>query len=366
MSINKFWENVFSNLGFEKTVLADRLAFRIPIYEAIYLSQVLGSTEWRTKSEGNAYIFLDNDQILMFPNPCPSIMIGSVTTEIKYQESIEHQLNPLLSPSLNFIREGHPQFFDKDFKYLMFSLGSGAVEDVAKEENLNTSDIVSLLLPKNKEDMNEPLMTYIVSSFLRGKGFIVDSFNEALGTGGFPDLFAFKLPQIQNKLAHLGIVEVGFYLNELELMSKRKNFTKIDEEKSIVIEIKRRGGFYNGKDQVMKYLRDGYYNEGYIGVPFEEFRIDSWAERDLLDVGAITINEEGQILMKGCPKDYGVNKNLLDVKKIVEQIIKLTLLKSLSLRQVFDLFPTASSFYDLYFAVDKLEVGKIVSYVKQK
>lgn len=369
MTSIEFWENLFSDLGFEKTVLADRLAFKIPICEAIYLCQVLGATEWRTKREsrGEAYIFLDNNQILVFPNPCPSVRIGDVTTEIKYQRSIEYQINPLLSPSLNFIREKHPNFFDNDFKYLMFYLGSGAVKDIAIEEKLNTSDIVSLDLPKIKEDMGEPLMTYIVSSFLRRKGFIVDPFNEALGTRGFPDLFAFKLPQIQNKLADLGIVEGGFYLNELELMGKKKKFTKVDEEKSIVIEIESPGKsrFYGGKDQVMKYLLDGYYNEGYVGVPFEEFRINSWAERGSLNVGAITINEKGQILMKGCPKNYGVGKNVLDVKKIVEQIIKLTLLKNLPLRQMLDLFPAARSFYDLHFAANELDIDEIISSIKQ-
>jgi len=36
-SVDKFWEKVFINLGFKKTNLANRVAFKIPIYEAIYL-----------------------------------------------------------------------------------------------------------------------------------------------------------------------------------------------------------------------------------------------------------------------------------------------------------------------------------------
>lgn len=240
MILDRFWENVFSNLGFEKTTIANRLAFRIPIYEAIYLCQVLGTTEWRIRKEsrGESYIFLDNNQLLIFPNPCPSIRIGDIITEMG-KSGIECQINPLLSPSLNLIRNKYPEFFYRDFKYLMFNMGSEAVKDVVKSENLKTLDIISLCLPTNKKDMNESIITYIVSSFLRKKGYIVDPFSEALGLGSskYPDLFAFKLPEIQNKLIDFGIVEGGFYLNELELMQKRKRSLRIDEEKAVVIEI---------------------------------------------------------------------------------------------------------------------------------
>lgn len=373
-----FWENVFSQLGFEKTVLADRLAFRIPIYEAIYLCQVLGTTEGiKRESRGEAYIFLDNDQILIFPNPTPSVMIGDVTTEIKYQGSIEHQINPLLSPSLNFIREKHPEFFDKDFKYLMFSLGSFAVKDVAKEENLNTSDIVSLKLPTNKEDMNEPLMTYIVSSFLRKKGFIVDGFNEALGRGG--DLFAFKIPELQNKLINSGIVEGGFYLNELELPSKVSEDHKIQERKSIVIEVESptaSSRFGAGKKQLLTkpgYLTCGYFNEGYVAVPFQEEKAKSMGGRPEElgfipeeEVGIFTLDQQGNIIFEECPKKYGEETKSNELIEDIGRIIKLTLLKNLSLRQVFDVFPIARSFYDLYFAVDKMGLDEIISSIKRK
>ncbi|MHA1722773.1 MAG: hypothetical protein ACTSXW_06830 [Candidatus Baldrarchaeia archaeon] len=380
MTYDEFWENVFSNLGFEKTVLADRPAFKIPIHEAIYLCQILGTTEWRIKKEsrGEAYVFLDNDQILIFPNPCPSVRIGDVTTEIKYQGSIEHQINPLLSPSLNFIREKHPEFFDKDFKYLMFNLGSGAVKDVAKEENLNTSDIISLNLPVYKEDMNEALMTYIVSSFLRKKGFIVDPFNEVLGFGSnkYPDLFAFKVPKIQNKLINLGIVEGGFYLNELELMQEKEKFSKTDEEKMVVIEVesptpKPANRFSGGKNQILQCLNGGYFNEGYVAVPFLEEKAQAMEgkpeELGFIpeeEVGIITLDRQGNILLKGSPK-YGKAKNVSELLEIVERIIKLTLLKNLSLKQVFDLFPEARSFYDLYFAVDGLDINEIIISIKR-
>lgn len=380
MTYNEFWENVFSNLGFEKTVLADRPAFKIPIHEAIYLCQVLGTAEWRIKKEsrGEAYVFLENDQILIFPNPCPSVRIGDVTTEIKYHGSIEHQINPLLSPSLNFIREKHPEFFDRDFKYLIFNSGSGAVKDVAKEENLNNSDIISLNLPAYKEDMNESLITYIVSSFLRKRGFIVDPFNEALGLGSnkYPDLFAFKIPEIQNKLIKLGIVEGGLYLNELELIQKKEKFSKIDEEKTVVIEVesptpKPASRFIGGKNQISPCLNGGYFNEGYVAVPFLEEKspaIEGKLEElgfvPEEEVGIITIDQGGNILLKDSPK-YGKTKNVSELLEIVERIIKLTLLKNLSLKQVFDLFPEARSFYDLYFAVDGLDVNEIITPIKK-
>lgn len=379
MIFNEFWENVFSNLGFEKTVLADRPAFKIPIHEAIYLCQVLGTTEWRIKREsrGEAYIFLD-DHILIFPDPCPSVRIGDVTTEIKYQRSIENQINPLLSPSLNFIREKHPEFFNKDFKYLMFNLGSEAVKDVAKEENLNTSDIISLSLPIYKEDMNESLMTYIVSSFLRKRGFIVDPFNEALGFGSnkYPDLFAFKIPKVQNKLIRLGIVEGGFYLNELELMQKKEKFSKINEEKTVVIEVesptpKPANRFSGGKSQILPCINGGYFNEGYVAVPFleEKARAIEGKPEELgfipeKEVGIITLDQRGNILLKDSPR-YGIQKNVSELLKIVERIIKLTLLKNLSLKRVFDLFSEARSFYDLYFAVDGLDINDIITYIKR-
>jgi len=379
MTYNEFWENVFNNFGFKKTVLADKPAFKIPIHEAIYLCQVLGTTEWRIKREsrGEAYVFLDNEQILIFPNPCPSVRIGDVTTLIKYRESIEHQINPLLSPSLNFIREKHPEFFDKDLKYLMFNLGWEAVKDVAKKENLNTSDIISLSLPVYKDDMNESLMTYIVSSFLRKRGFIVDPFNEALGFGSnkYPDLFAFKLPKIQDKLVNLGIVEGGFYLNELELMQKKENFSKIDEEKTVVIEVesptpKPASRFSEGKKQILPCLSGGYFNEGYVAVPFLEEKAQATEgkpeELGFIpeeEVGIITLDQRANILLKDSPK-YGETKNVSKLLKIVERIIKLTLLKNLSLKQVFNLFPEAKSFYDLYFAVDRLDINEIIISIK--
>jgi len=378
--LDNFWENIFINLGFERTTLANRTAFKIPIYEAIYLCQVVGTEEWKIKKEsrGEARIFLDNNQILLFPNPCPSVMIGDVTTEIKFRSSIKHQINPLLSPSLNFIREKYPEFFDKDFKYLMFNLGLGAVKDVAKKENLSTLDIVSLSLPTNKMDINEPLITYIVSSFLRKNGFIVDPFNEALafGCNRFIDLYAFKIPQIQNELGDLGCIEGGFYLNELELMQKRNAFSKVNEEMNLLIEIespspKPANRFSSGKNQILPCLRGGYFNEGYVAVPFIEEKAKAVGgkpeELGFIpeeDVGIITIDHEGDILFKRCPKQYGNEENLSELRKNVERIIKLTLLKNLSLRQIFNLLSNAKSFYDLFYLVDRLTINEIVSVIK--
>ena len=361
-----FWENLFGELGFEKTFLAGRLAFKIPIFEAIYLVQICGFTEWRIKKQaaGEAYIFREDGKILLFPNPCPSVLIKDITTQLSLFKNIQYQINPLLSPSINFIRKNYPEFFEKEYKYLMFSIGSGAVKDVAKEENLNTLDIVSLNVPESKEKFSEHLMTYIVSSFLRKKGFIVDPFNEALGTRGkYPDLFAFKLPEIQNKLIDLGIIEGGFYLNELELLIKRKSPTKINEERAVVIEIESYGKerFYGGKDQVAEYLLDGYYNEGYFGIPFEDFRIKTWKER--LEVGAITITEKGHIIMQDCPKNYGIEENVAEVKRIVETIIKLVLLKNLPLKKVFDIF-RVNSFYDIYLEASKRSIDEIIHYIE--
>lgn len=429
MSISKFWENVFTNLGFEKTTVLGRTAFKIPIYEAIYMSQVMGPSEpvdfniwWRLPF--TMAIPTEDRKVLRFPAPCPSVLIKNIFLD---EISMDSQINPMLSPSLNFIKKSVPEFFNSAEKYLVFGRESNLLEEI-KVEGLNLTDFV--LFKEGRESgikkglprryMDEEIIKYITSSFFRSRGFIVDKFSESLTMGpGAPDLFAIKIPDLQNKLMDLKVTMGGFYLNELELLGllgERLGRRKVEEAKSIVIEAESptdSGRFSKGKDQLLTepgYLNDGCYDEGYVAIPFEVDRTDK-------DIGIITLSEEGDIILKdmigelaalrecdkahslselkelcsqhaispsgdkktlcdrlykaevihpGARKSYGEQEKVKELLKNVERIVKLTLLKNLPLTRVFDLFPQVQTFYDLYFAVDRLEVEEIVSYIKQK
>ena len=74
MISSKFWEKVFNNLGFKKTTILGRIAFKIPIYEAIYMSQVIGSPQpndsailWRAPFR--VIIPTKEGKVLRFPTP---------------------------------------------------------------------------------------------------------------------------------------------------------------------------------------------------------------------------------------------------------------------------------------------------------
>lgn len=381
--MDDFWKNVFGALGFKEAAVAGRLAYIIPIFEAIYLCQTVGTAVWLGKrtSRGEAYVFLADDQILMFPSSCPSVMVKDVTLKMEYlNDIVRTQINPMLSPSMSFIEKKHPAFFEKDFKYLMFDLGRGAVIDIAAKANIDTSDIVSVILPTAPKDMNEPIITYIVSSFLRKRGFIVDPFGETLGKGG--DLFGFKLPHIQNSLMAEGLVSGGFYLNELELRKELRRTDglqsqEITKMRSIVVETesptpKPANRFAAGKAQLLRrpgYLTSGFFDKGYVAVPFQEEKIGTTSgdPEDLgfvpeQEIGIFTIDQKGHICFQECPKDYANQAKAGDLTKGIERIVKLTLLKRRALREVLDLLPGVAGFYDLFLAMDDLDIDKIVSF----
>lgn len=384
---SKFWENVFNNLGFKKVTILGRTAFKIPIYEAIYMSQVIGLPEaidfdvwWRIPFR--VVIPTMDGKILCFPNPCPSVRIEG---PFLGSSSMSSQLNPLLSPSLNFIKKWCPEFFDSKEKYLIFENDLKVVEEI-KAKGLNPADFVLFRegyyerikgLPERYID--EGVMEYITSSFLRSEGFIVDKFNESLSiNGGGPDLFAIKIPKLQNKLIDLKITEGGFYLNELELFSLLGDRTaqqKIEEAKSIVIEAEsptHSGRFSAGRKQVLQYLSYGCYNEGYVAIAFEEERARTLGGRPeelgfvpFEDIGIITLSENGEIIVRNCPKSYGEKEKIEELLKNVERIVKLTLLKNLPLKEIFNLLPTVHSFYELYFIIDEIDIDQLITYIKE-
>ena len=327
--------------------------------------------------------FQKNDKVLCFPVSCPSVYISDIFLG---ESRMNFQLNPMLSPSLSFIRKKVPEFFTSKTKFLLIDNEHALLKQI-KKEGLNPSDFVIIKkgyyektkgLPR--EYISEELMEYIASAFLRSKGFIVDSFSKKLTMGpGEPDLFAIKIPELQNKLMELKIISGGFYLNELELLDvlgEREPKNKIKEIKSVVIEVESSTAssrFSIGRRQLLKYLSYGCYNEGYVAIPFEDRRVKSPEkspkELGLMlfeDVGIITLSKDGRIILRECIKSYGQQEKIRELLKNVERIIKLALLKNLTLRKVFDLLPKVQSFYDLYYVVDRLSIDKIVSFIKQQ
>lgn len=376
-----FWEKVFSNLGFEKTEVLGEKAFKIPIYEAIYMSQVIGYPFTREEDKFNknapkVKILTKNKEILRFPSSCPSVSIKDIFLKIGFWEKMptfwDEQPNPLLSSSLNFLKMKVPEFFDSQEKYLIFENEKKILEEIEKN-NLNPADFVIFKPGYYSERhysnfVDESVIEFITSSFLRKEGFIVDKFCPFITQGA--DLVAFKIPEVQNKLSELKLITGGFYLNELELLNfigKRELAQEITETKSIVIEAESptsSARFSQGYAQLKeKYLPFGFYDEGYVAIAFEEERLKIINKYDL---GLITLTKEGKLIISKCPINYGKREMVDRLLKDVERIIKLILLKNLPLKEIFTLLPHVHSFYDLYFEVDDLSIEKIVEFIETK
>ncbi|MBA7530459.1 hypothetical protein ES705_22666 [subsurface metagenome] len=151
---------------------------------------------------------------------------------------------------------------------------------------------------------------------------------------------------------------------ELQNHSNSKR-DELNEEVVIAVEVessrKRRGaGDSKGVGQIRVALSSGYYDEGLVFAPFVE---NIHSDVESYEVGFGTVNKKGEILLERDPKNYEPEK-VSEIKKMVERIIKLTLLKNLPLRQVFDLLPKVQSFYDLYYSVDGLDIEEIISSIK--
>ena len=386
MISSNFWKNVFSNFGFEKTTILGKTTFKIPIYEAIYMSQVMGASkkdlfedDWRRR-EGYAFILVDEENILQFPKSSPSLLLKDITLNV---DSFGMQINPLLSPSLKFMEKCFPEFFAHEEKYLIIlDLGQtkykskrdvrrGLLNEI-RAEKLKPTDFVFFMIPFNDVDsdyIGEHILEYLLSCYLRKKGFMVDKFSESLkgeDNRKFPDLYALKIPRIQNVLIEKGIIQHGAYFCELELRNQsNQKRDEVKEEVVIVVEVesskKRRGaGSQGGKGQLTPSLESGYYDEGIVFAPFVE---DIHSDVKSYRIGFGTMNKKEKILLERYPQNYEPEK-VPEIKKMVERIVKLTLLKNLPLIQVFDLLPEVQSFYDLYYSVDGLDIEEIISSIK--
>jgi len=349
------------------------------------MSQVMNASKgdifnndyWGTRN-GHVFIPIDDEDFLQFPESTPFVFVEDITLN---EDSLNHHINPMLSPSLCYLKNVHPYFFENEEKYLIilnwgytqFKSKKRAIKELVEEirkDGHEPLDFVFFRTPYHdtgSDYISEHILEYFLSCYLRKNGFIVDKFSESLkgeDNRKFPDLYAIKAPNIQNFLIRKGLIQYGAYLCELELQNNSiPKHKEVNEEVIIAIEVEstkksRSNGVLR---QLIPSLGSGYYNEGILFAPFID---DITQNVKDYKVGFGTIQRDGKICIERCSGNYGIDKKVLKIRRMFERIIKLTLLKNLSLRQVFDLLPDVRSFYDLYFAVDKLDINEIVTSIK--
>jgi len=349
------WTSFFgSQPGYERVKVDEVDAAKIGVHEAIYLAQCAASS-----TNNHVYIETADGDVLNFPNPVPSTLVRDVTLDfyLDQDSGLDYQLNPLLSPSLNRYREQFPAFFEEGEKFLTTTRSGD------NDNDLDPLDRVAITGLSFEEEIGEPITTALVSMYLRRQGYIVDPFNESLATpnNGHPDLFAVKLPELQRKLADAGIVQGGFYLNELELPEFSAEGTKLpDEEEVSVLEIEsvRKGSFYDAKNETDDYLTGGWFDTGYGVRAFAGERLESW--RDRLNVGFITFDASGEFDVVESPGNFGQSRKTAEVKERVRTIVKLVLLKNLPLDATLD-FLGVGSFYDTVPAARETDLDAVIS-----
>lgn len=351
------WLEIFTGQGYKAREIGGHAAIEIPIYEAIYASQLLSSNR-----DNQAYIETRDGEYLNFPNPTPSVRIQDVKLDFtvgRSDEGLKGELIPLLSPSLRAMRERYPEFFAHTDKYL----ARKRWDPTDYRPELNLEDRICITFPVLPEDLGEGITTYLVSVYLRRQGFIVDPFSEALAGKGFPDLFAIKLPRLQRSLADAGITGGGFYLNELELLDVPGGNTRLPSERNVaVLEIESAGRFYAGKDEATEYWQSGgWFDEGYGVAGFVQHRLESESWQDL-DVGFITFDESGTFHQHDCTPLKQEPARTDQVAEKVENIVKMVLLKNLELTEALK-FLGGNSFYDAVKAVEDVSLEEIIERV---
>jgi hypothetical protein len=227
-------------------------------------------------------------------------------------------------------------------------------------------DTVFLWLPDMAEgewaSIPEPLTEFLVSAYLRSQGFIVDKFGEGLAaTTGRPDLFAVQVPAVQTLLAKHGLINGGAFLCEIEGISGEAVSPEVPptDLRIVALEMeKERRHMAIGVSQIERYLRDGYYQEGYVLAPFYGDLAGFTYE-----VGAMTLTADGELLVRPCPRDYSQPEALAATEVLVERIVKLLLLKRLPLDRGLARLPDVSSAYDAYHQVDHVPLETILSWL---
>lgn len=350
------WLSLVTEQGYERRDFGDHPAVEIPIYEAIYASQLLSSNR-----NNQAYIETADGAYLNFPNPTPHVPIRDVTLDFtvgRTGEEPQGGLFPLLSPSLQDIRRQFPEFFAHTAKYLALKRW----DPTEYRPELNMADRICISFPDTADGLREHVTTYLASLHLRRQGYIVDPFSEALAGKGFPDLFAIKLPQLQQALADAGITGGGFYLNELELLNVPGENTRLPSERNVaVLEIESAGRFYAAKDEAIEYWQTGgWFDEGYGVAGFVSDRLASWEDR--LDVGFITFDESGTFHQHPCAARDEDPANVDQVAERVENIVKQVLLKNLDLTETLA-FLGGNTFYDAATAVEHVSLEEIIERV---
>ena len=113
-----------------------------------------------------------------------------------------------------------------------------------------------------------------------------------------------------------------------------------------------------GVSQIERYLREGYYQEGYVLAPFYG-DLSGFA----YEVGAMTFDARGELLVRPCPRDFSQPEALVETERLVERIVKLLLLKRLPLNEGVARLPGVSSTFDAYHQVDRVPLETILAWV---
>ena len=363
--------------GLRESNLLGLPAFEFSLAEAVYLSQVVG---WQGFVPGSALIPLEVTEggvaaALQFPPPAPAAVVPEALLLGSSRWSL--QINPLLAPSMQHLRRQAPEFFRSSRKTLVPLIAGSASQTWHVFRDLVRAleaaghpliDTVFLWLPDlaegDRSSIPEPLTEFIVSMYLRSQGFIVDKFGEALAaTTGRPDLFAVQVPRLQALLAGQGLAGRGAFLCEIEGVSPEppSPASQPQELRIFALEMeKERRHMAIGVSQIERYLREGYYQEGYVLAPFYG-DLSGFA----YDVGAMTFGSQGELIVRACPRDYSQPESLAETERLVERIVKLLLLKRLPLTEGVARLPGVSSTFDAYYQVDRVTTETILGWLAE-
>ena len=86
------------------------------------MSQVMGASKRdlfeddQRRRGGYTFILVNEENVLQFPEDSPSVLVDDITLNV---DSMNRQINPMLSPSLKFVEKSFPEFFEHEEKNLI-------------------------------------------------------------------------------------------------------------------------------------------------------------------------------------------------------------------------------------------------------
>lgn len=372
-----FWFRVFDSLpSTEKTGIGGYDTFRIPFHEAVCFCQLLRPKRERILQPSPTLLAHENEkeETVIIPPTCaplntPHPELGSET-----------QLNPLFAPSLSYISEKFPNFFQKREKFLAIcESGSDFNKKEIREAFIEGNHHISQLLifdmdpgwsshdsgiGANQAYVSEPIMEYLASVHFRNAGYIVDKFSERLSSSRKNlDLFAIRCPDLQNVLTRHNIGSPGLYLCELETPLWEEKEHKLEdlegENISVVIEAESsRNSESSGYSQLKTDLNSGEFNHGYVSAPFIK-------GKDREDMGMVTFDTDGSLYAEVCPKNHADEEKKPQLLERVKRIVKLALLKNIPLSKTLHFLPQVNTFWEVYTAVEKVSLERVIKLVKK-